>query len=175
MAKKSKKGRLDSLYYRLGEWLYDKGLVSLVASRDPLTGAYSRGWTEMLVEKMKSQAQRSKASLSLVYLDVDGLKKVNDKKGHREGDRLLKKFCNGVVKETRDSDSFFRVGGDEFVLVLWEAGEEVAIEKMMKMKTRMKSLGLNFSFGVVEIKGRMDVKRAVEKADGKMYEMKKKN
>ena len=88
---------------------------------------------------------------------------------------MLKKFCNAVVKETRDSDSFFRVGGDEFVLVLWEAGEEVAIEKMMKMKTRMKSLGLNFSFGVVEIKGRMGVKRAVEKADERMYEMKKKN
>ena len=72
MAKKNKKGCLDSLYYRLGEWLYAKGLVSLVASRDSLTGVYSRGWTEMLVEKMKSQAQRSKASLSLVYLDVDG-------------------------------------------------------------------------------------------------------
>jgi len=67
------------------------------------------------------------------------------------------------------------VGGDEFVLVLWEAGEEVAIEKMMKMKTRMKSLGLNFSFGVVEIKGRMGTKRAIEKADERMYKMKKKN
>ena len=51
----------------------------------------------------------------------------------------------------------------------------MAIEKMMKMKKGMKSQGLNFSFGVVEIKGRIGVKRAVEKADERMYKMKKKN
>ncbi len=165
---------LDNFYYRLGEWLYGRGWLSLVASRDPLTGAYSRGWVKMLVEKMKSQARRSGVGLSLVYLDVDGLKVVNDQKGHREGDKLLKRFCKEIVKRTRDSDSLFRVGGDEFVLVLWEAKKEAATEKMVKMRKEMRDIGLSFSYGVVEMKGKMGVKRAVEKADERMYVMKKK-
>lgn len=173
MARKSKRQFLDNFYYRLGEWLYGKGWLSLVASRDPLTGAYSRGWVKMLVEKMKSQAERSEASLSLVYLDIDGLKKINDQKGHREGDKLLKKFCREIVKRTRESDCLFRVGGDEFVLVLWEAKKGEATEKMVKMREEMKKLELSFSYGVVGIKGRMGVKRAVEKADERMYQMKK--
>ncbi len=170
---KMKKGYFDSIYHYLGEWLYGKGWLSLVASRDPLTGAYSRGWVEMLVEKTRSQAKRSGVGLSLIYLDVDDLKKVNDQKGHREGDKLLKRFCKEIVKRTRDSDSLFRVGGDEFVLVLWEARKEAAMEKMTKMRKEMKELGLSFSYGVVEMKGRIGVKRAVEKADRRMYEMKK--
>lgn len=168
-----KKGILDGFYYRLGEWLYGKSWLSVVASRDPLTGVYSRGWVEMLVGKMKSQARRSETNLSLVYLDVDELKKVNDRKGHKEGDRLLKRFCKEVIKRTRESDSLFRVGGDEFVLMLWEAKEKLAEEKMKKMREKMKELGLSFSYGVVEMKGKMGVKRAMEKADKRMYEMKK--
>lgn len=170
---KMRKGRLDGFYYRLGEWFYGRGWLTVVASRDPLTGAYSRGWLGMLVGKMRSQAERSEVSLSLVYLDVDGLKKINDKKGHKEGDRLLKRFCKEVVKRTRESDSLFRVGGDEFVLILWEAKEKPAVEKMGKMGKEMKEMGLSFSYGVVEMRGKMGVKKAVEKADKRMYEMKK--
>lgn len=171
---KIKEGCLDGFYYRLGEWLYGGGWLSLVASRDPLTGAYSRGWVEMLVGKTRSRAKRSGVDLSLVYLDVDGLKGVNDQKGHREGDKLLKRFCKEIVKRTRESDNLFRVGGDEFVLVLWEAKKEAATKKMMKMRKEMRDIDLSFSYGVVEMKGKMGVKRAVEKADERMYVMKRK-
>ena len=168
-----RKGFLDGFYYRLGEWMYSKGWLSLVASRDPLTKVYSRGWVEILVKKMRDQAKRSGTSLCLAYLDVDGLKRVNDSQGHREGDRLLKRFCREIEKRVRDADSLFRVGGDEFVLVLWGTKKEEGEEKMEKLKEKIKDLGIGFSYGLVEMKGKVGVKRTVEKADERMYQMKK--
>ncbi len=100
---------------------------------DTLTGAMSR---VALTEHLETECARSRRygrPLSVVFMDVDGLKSTNDELGHRAGDDLLRRFTDCVGKNTRASDLFGRLGGDEFLLVLPEtdlAGAETAAEKL---------------------------------------------
>lgn len=65
-------------------------------------------------------SKRHKRDLSILYIDFDGFKEVNDTYGHDIGDRLLVKICKRIEKIIRESDVFARIGGDEFVLMLPE-------------------------------------------------------
>lgn len=100
---------------------------------DSLTGADSR---EQIMRKLVAESARSVRHgrpLSVVYLDVDGLKTVNDEQGHAAGDEVLKTLVKLVRENTRVTDAFGRPGGDEFLLVLPEtdlAGAEFVANKL---------------------------------------------
>lgn len=100
---------------------------------DALTGAMSRLAVLGHLETECARAIRYGRPLSVVYLDVDGLKSTNDEMGHRAGDDLLRKLVACVTRNTRTADLFGRLGGDEFLLVLPEtdqAGAESVAEKV---------------------------------------------
>ncbi|MFW6172651.1 MAG: PAS domain S-box protein [Elusimicrobiota bacterium] len=101
------------------------------ATHDPLTGVLNR---RAFIENGKNHidlSKRYKRNLSILYIDFDGFKEVNDKYGHDTGDRLLINICNRIEKVIRESDVFARIGGDEFVILLPETDYESA-EKLVE-------------------------------------------
>lgn len=89
--------------------------------RDYLTGLGNRSYYEELLASMKATAQREQRSFSIVLLDLDNFKSVNDSHGHNEGDRVLQEFAKILTGAVRTNDHVFRFGGDEFVLLLAHA------------------------------------------------------
>jgi len=97
---------------------YGKMLESL-ALNDPLTGLANR---RLLADRMSMalvHARRNKSAMAVVYLDLDGFKRINDTLGHGAGDILLKLVAERLVATVRQEDTVARVGGDEFILALW--------------------------------------------------------
>jgi len=90
----------------------------LAASKDPLTGANNRGTLESTLEREVSLAQRHGTPLSVIMLDLDHFKRINDRHGHAAGDCVLRTFTNRLSQCIRGSDELFRYGGEEFVVVL---------------------------------------------------------
>lgn len=158
------------------------------ASSDMLTGIYNRRMGLELLEKEIRTAQRRKSYLTICYLDVDGLKLVNDQFGHQEGDQLLKKVVQIIKKNIRKSDTFCRMGGDEFLIIFPESRKEEAEEvweRILADFTRNNQdkdilYPLQASHGLVECQqgcyaeGK-EIDRLIELADKKMYLEKQKH
>lgn len=89
-----------------------------LAHSDALTGALNRRGLEDLLEHETARASRTGESLSLLALDVDGFKAVNDRHGHLWGDHVLRRLCEILNSQCRTSDRVARLGGDEFVIIL---------------------------------------------------------
>jgi len=88
-----------------------------LATTDPLTGIYNRRkFDESLQEDVRRET-RYKRGLSLIILDIDHFKRINDKYGHDIGDRVLKTLSNLIRGAVREADRFFRIGGEEFALL----------------------------------------------------------
>ncbi len=97
--------------------------LEAVALRDELTGLYNRrGWF-VLAEHELERARRQATARVLLFIDLDGLKQVNDVLGHREGDRAIADAAAVLTAASRSSDLVGRLGGDEFVLLLGEDGQ----------------------------------------------------
>ena len=93
-----------------------------LASRDPLTGLHNhREFHESLARELEG-CRRYGGRVSVVLFDLDGFKAVNDVSGHAEGDRVLRETANVLTGSCRSSDMAFRIGGDEFALLLPETG-----------------------------------------------------
>jgi len=95
---------------------------------DELTGLYNRRGFFTLAEQEFKMAKRQKKGIFMLYVDLDGMKSINDSSGHQEGDRALKAIAD-ILRETyRDSDIIARIGGDEFVVVpVGETGDNIAL------------------------------------------------
>jgi diguanylate cyclase (GGDEF)-like protein len=101
------------------------GKMENLAHHDLLTGLGNR----VALDQFLKQAKNSGKSLSFLYLDLDGFKKINDVYGHQSGDLLLKDVANRLKESTRKDDAVFRLGGDEFLVVLRSPNEsrEIAL------------------------------------------------
>ena len=98
------------------------------ASRDILTGLYNRNKAEELIN---TQFQDGKQTGVMLLMDLDNFKKVNDEKGHPEGDMVLKKFARIVLNQFKDSDVKARIGGDEFVVFLSNGVERSVLKEQL--------------------------------------------
>jgi diguanylate cyclase (GGDEF)-like protein len=85
---------------------------------DPLTGALNRRWWQVALASEVTEHKRTHAPLSLVLIDIDHFKAVNDTKGHEGGDQLLRDAVTAFRSRTRSMDQFARLGGDEFAVLL---------------------------------------------------------
>jgi GGDEF domain-containing protein len=88
------------------------------ARLDEMTGVLSRRGLLHELREARRRAQHRGAPLGVLYLDLDGLKEVNDREGHAAGDALIARFVSGVGRHLRSTDVFGRLGGDEFAIVL---------------------------------------------------------
>ncbi len=151
------------------------------AERDPLTNVFNRRQFEALLSHEISRTKRSREPITVIYLDVDNLKEINDTFGHKKGDELLVKVADGLKKGLRESDIIARVGGDEFIIVtpgLRKKDAEKLINRLRKQIVK-ESKGLpykiDFSYGIAEIiPGRKaEIDQIVSDADREMYKMKR--
>jgi len=105
------------LFYPLrNALLYRDALASSL--RDSLTGIGNRKAMELAFSREIKLAQRHKHALSLLFIDIDHFKSINDNHGHRAGDKVLQHTVGGVQTALRDTDQVFRYGGEEFVVLL---------------------------------------------------------
>ena len=112
-----------------------------MARRDELTGVGNyRALHERLAEEI-SRHQRHRREFALVLLDLDGFKQINEEHGHLEGDRLLAEIGHALQEEVRREDSVFRQGGDEFAVIVPEAGIEEAEEVAGRLCQRVRRRG----------------------------------
>ena len=138
---------------------------------DALTGVFSRRYA---MEQTAFLLQ-SKELFSLVYIDLDHLKQINDREGHQAGDCYLVKFAQEFGAWLRKPDVFARVGGDEFVVLLPGCTQETAETRMKEIRTRMEqaySPPLSFSFGVTSASQTPDdsVEEVFRRSDQAMYQ-----
>ncbi|MCD6266996.1 MAG: GGDEF domain-containing protein [Thermotogaceae bacterium] len=135
--------------------------------RDTLTGAYTRWFGEKLLKHEAEKAKRNHTMFSLVFIDIDDLKEVNDKFGHSEGDKLLRNFVKAFQSATREEDILIRWGGDEFLAIFPES----SYENTLKIMKRFEKFPI--SYGIAECpKDSIDPSMLIEKADKRMYRMK---
>ena len=141
------------------------------ALSDQLTGAYNRWFLKEVGEKEISRAKRYGYSLSVVMIDLDRFKEINDTRGHAAGDEALRQtasFLNGVI---RASDFIFRYGGDEFLLLLPGTNEAEALKLVDRIKELSKraSLPTTLSYGVASYCQTLSLEEFVQRADDNMY------
>jgi diguanylate cyclase (GGDEF)-like protein len=101
--------------------LFDR--LRYVAQYDPLTGLPNR---ELLSDRLRTtltRARRQQTSFALLFIDLNGFKRVNDSMGHAAGDQLLKLVAQRLIQSVRESDTAARLGGDEFVILVERIGE----------------------------------------------------
>lgn len=114
--------RTARLSHAMSELESEKQLVARMALEDPLTGLRNRRALERDLAVLVGLALRDGSELTVVSADVDGLKATNDRYGHNAGDELLKTVSGLFVESCRASDVAYRVGGDEFVVLLPDTG-----------------------------------------------------
>jgi diguanylate cyclase (GGDEF)-like protein len=123
-----------------------------LASEDPLTGLFNHREFHEAVDRELERCKRSRGHFSVVLLDVDGLKKVNDQHGHAEGDELLRDIALAIRSVCRTSDLACRIGGDEFAVILPDTNSPEALQVAARLgeelaRTKHKP---TISFGVAE-------------------------
>lgn len=144
---------------------------------DPLTGLGNPLAFEERLSHETARAARYGEPLSLLAVDVDGLKSINDRHGHRAGDLALQAVARALRDGARDSDLAVRVGGDEFALLAPSTPTVAAAalaERIRALVAAQRSDGLTVSLGVATVEGR-DASSAHlrEVADGALYEAKR--
>jgi diguanylate cyclase (GGDEF)-like protein len=118
---------LNALYENVGIVIQHLGDVTRqlrwLAINDGLTGLYNRTYLKLIRKREVATAERGSSPLSLIIFDLDGFKSVNDTYGHLAGDEMLRVFARFLQKYTRKADIIFRLGGDEFMVLMSDTEE----------------------------------------------------
>lgn len=151
------------------------------ASRDMLTGAMTRRAFLDILRKNHAARQRQSASASLVIVDLDHFKAINDSWGHAAGDAVLKATARTVMRALRAEDYFGRLGGEEFAILVAHADAQGAADVAERVRAAIEStkvpgypqIKVTASFGVAELTDTMlDADDWVEAADDQLYRAK---
>jgi diguanylate cyclase (GGDEF)-like protein len=148
------------------------------ATTDPLTGLANRRSVESAMRNAVARAERGLGTPSLVAVDLDGFKAVNDTYGHQAGDALLRAVADSLVGTARSVDTVARLGGDEFVVLLEHTGGPGADAAVQRLRTGLQealadpsggSLPLGASLGITTYRPGDSVATLLARADAEMY------
>ncbi|MDH5357730.1 MAG: GGDEF domain-containing protein [Gammaproteobacteria bacterium] len=157
------------------------------ANRDPLTGVLNRRSFSLMAEKALVQSRRYDKPLSILMMDLDRFKQINDRLGHSAGDILLCRFAAIAGQVLRGEDVFCRFGGEEFVALLPNASAELAQVAAERLRTTFAAdsaktetlendlpLSPTVSIGIAELEQDEDIETLIRRADKALYQAKKK-
>jgi two-component system, cell cycle response regulator len=171
----------------IGERILDleKRILQL-ASTDPLTGIWNR---RAFMERLKAELERTareRTSLSIIMVDIDHFKRVNDEHGHQAGDQVLQQFSRRLMELARTYDFLGRYGGEEFIACLPNTNEAQArsiaerlrrgVEEMAISLPGGENIPITASFGTAShlaAAGKDDVDRIIKRADDALYKAKR--
>jgi diguanylate cyclase (GGDEF)-like protein len=158
---------------------------------DRLTGLMTRAYFEHEGQKHVRQVSETYQpvqrrewagfdTLSVLFMDIDDFKKINDTYGHYTGDEVLKKVSDAIRESIRETDIAARWGGEELAVMLVGAGTEVAkrkaseiLEKVRGLQFEEKNLHVTLSIGIASVDEEIEFEKLVRRADGAMYEAKR--
>lgn len=149
-----------------------------IAIKDGLTGLHNRSYLDMVINDEIEKAERYELPISLFILDIDHFKRINDKWGHPVGDTVLQLLAEIIIKNSRASDYKFRIGGEEFMVILPHTGLEGAKEAAEKMRLEIENAfhpvvgKFTASFGVADRKKGQTYHQLYQKADAALYKAK---
>lgn len=155
--------------------------IRLLATQDELTGLVNRRHMMDLLHTEQLRQQRSGQVMSVVLIDLDHFKRVNDSYGHQAGDTVLRTFAQSVLPTLRSSDVLSRWGGEEFLLMLPETGQKDALSCVQRMRDSLASVALDgiapglqltFSAGLAACQPGESIEAVIELADQAMYRAK---
>jgi len=155
-----------------------------LASTDPMTKLYNRGYFSNMSQHFLDLAKREKQNLSVIMLDIDKFKNVNDTYGHQIGDKVIIYLASELMQNQRKTDISCRYGGEEFVMLLQNTAKEVAVEVAQKIRKKIEAhsitldsneeLKFTVSLGVsdVDIENDINIEKALKRADDALYNAK---
>ena len=114
------------------------------AIRDPLTGLFNRRYLIETLDREVAQAIRASTPLSIIMIDLDHFKKINDTYGHKAGDVMLQTLGTLLTTKTRDGDIACRYGGEEFIIVLPGASQTIAQRRAEQMRSTFEELRITY-------------------------------
>jgi diguanylate cyclase (GGDEF)-like protein/PAS domain S-box-containing protein len=161
--------------------LYEKTVD--MAFTDAMTGVYNRRYLMEELKRELSRANRNKTCFSIINMDIDNLKAVNDRLGHNNGDLLLKEFGSIIQNTSRKTDIAARIGGDEFVVLTSEsnsAQSEILARRILSESNSLKIeikgdiISLSVSIGIADYPAcGGTIEEILNKSDKAMYEAKR--
>jgi len=172
--------RIGALLYPLrNALLYRQAIQS--AHTDPLTGVLNRSTLLSVFQKETALTKRHNSSMSLLMLDIDFFKKVNDTYGHVAGDEALKKLTDCMHETVRESDPIFRLGGEEFAILLNDTdinGAKLLAERLRHaveatyITHEEHQFNMTVSIGLTELKENDELECIMKRADSALYSAK---
>ncbi|MBC8255505.1 MAG: diguanylate cyclase [Ardenticatenia bacterium] len=156
-------------------WIESQSQLKRMATSDSLTGLPNRYVLDQVLAREMASALNEQTPLSLIFLDIDEFKRVNDTYGHAAGDQALMRFAAACQEMLRETDIFGRVGGEEFAVILPETDAAGAANLAERMRKRVNKLriqndgrrfGLTVSIGVAARDDHGDGKDATKRRKG---------
>ncbi|MBP5379381.1 MAG: GGDEF domain-containing protein, partial [Ruminococcus sp.] len=147
--------------------LMDK--LKAISSFDILTGVMNRNAMNQKVDAVIEGTEKLPPQTAVIFVDLNGLKQINDNGGHANGDSLLKQAAD-VLKETFVGSEIYRAGGDEFMVLATEISEKSLEEKIQQLRIYQTQPGAaSFSIGYCYSEKEFDIRQAMSTADKLMY------
>jgi len=154
--------------------------LKLLASTDPMTKLYNRRYFSKISDQALEFAQKENKDISIIMIDIDKFKNINDTYGHDIGDKVIIALANILINYQRKSDISCRFGGEEFVILLQDTQIEDAKIVANKIKENVENLTVNcnnlnikftISLGVsqIDIKNEPNIEKALKRADEALY------
>jgi diguanylate cyclase (GGDEF)-like protein len=164
-----------------GAWRSKERWAALerLALTDRVTGLFNRHAGELALEREVARARRTRAAFSLVLIDIDHFKQVNDRHGHAAGDEVLKQISSILTSTFRASDLAVRWGGDEFLVFLPDVPMAGAMVFAERARTQVEALSFDqvgavtMSAGIAQVRPDEDARAAIRRADAQLYEAKR--
>ena len=156
----------------------DKKILERIASEDALTGVLNRREFDRRLTLQVKESVRYGVEFSLIYLDIDYFKQINDRFGHLTGDEVLKRFSTLISQRLRETDIFARIGGEEFAVILPHSDGVCAMDiaevlrETIATQTFPEVEHVTASFGVVQFQMSDSSSSLMRKADKALYNAK---
>ena len=173
------KGILRLFSMRLREASIAVESATMEKIQDPLTSLYNRRYMEIMLSHELQRAERAGYSVSLIMIDIDHFKKLNDKYGHPAGDEVLRRLATLMKSQIRRADIACRYGGEEFLIILPETTREIAAKRAESLRAAFADLVIehegdtmssNLSLGVATFPQHALIpKQLIQVADTALY------